>query len=54
MTIAIIAVAWLTVLVGFVCLRLWVTRRRENDYVSSVARPNKSSRDAKTTPLPVL
>jgi hypothetical protein len=45
MTIAIIAVAWFTVLVGFVCLRLWVTRRREYDYAARVDRPNKSPWD---------
>ena len=31
MIIAIVVVAWLTILVGFVCLRLWVTRRREEE-----------------------
>jgi hypothetical protein len=45
MTIAIIAVAWLTVLVGFVCLRLWVTRRHEKDYAARVDPANKSPRD---------
>jgi len=31
MIIAIIVVAWLTILVGFVCLRLLVTQRREEE-----------------------
>jgi hypothetical protein len=47
MTIAIIGVAWLTVLVGFVCLRLWVTRRRKKDYAARVGRANKSPRERK-------
>src|SRR5262249_9419683 len=31
MIIAMVVDAWLTILVGFVCLRLWVTRRREDE-----------------------
>jgi hypothetical protein len=36
MTIAIIVVAWLASLAGFVCLRLWVTRN-ESDHRKTVA-----------------